>query len=453
MPLCANLIARVGVLKTMIASLAALVATAAFAGPVGAGTFQPAARSGEGELHMVADTREGAWLWYPGADGHEQLRKISETGAVSTVALPPQLQGRDLNFTPLPGGWALATNYLLVAARERYRCCQALVVSQRSPAGKWTRPQAVSSPGSRSFGATVAELDGHLLLGWDEFGLDADPILRLARARLGGRFDRSRVLGPAFSQRREHENSEFGVARGRLYATATSGSTFVERLVSSAGTLGARRYLVSDVLAYGFPQSMPEPDGAEVWAYETAGPDVEEKLYVAYRAPRSRRLIRPRRVARYTEYGFQIARAPNGRSLLTIRSDVRAPGARFTNEEPSQIMAAVISPTGKLSPARRAAFDPKLELGSYDWTSAIDDRGDQLVATADSQSEAALWASVASARCPAYSPKKELSASHQRAQLAVAAGTHSAFHLAWVGAGEQVESATASISCAPASRH
>lgn len=155
---------------------------------------------------------------------------------------------------------------------------------------------------------------------------------------------------------------------------------------------------------------------------------------------------------RYTEDGFQIVRAPNGRSLLTIRSDVRAPGARFTNEEPSQITAATISPTGKLSPARRAAFDPRIELGSYDWTSAIDDRGDQLVATAESESDAALWASVASARCPAYSPTTEVSASHERSQLAVAAGAHGAFHLAWVGAGEQVESTTASVSCSPPSR-
>lgn len=256
----------------MIASLAALAATAAFAAPVGAGTFQPAARSGEGELHMVADTREGAWLWYPGADGHEQLRKISETGVVSTVALPPQLQGKSLDFTPLPGGWALATNHMLIAARKRYGCCQALVVAQRSPAGKWTRPQAVSSPGSMSGGATVAELDGHLLLGWNEFGPDAEPTLRLARAPLGGRFARSRVLGPVFGHRREQEDGEFGFARGRLYATASSGPAFVERLVSPTGTLGARHYLISGVLAHSVPQAIPEPGGAEVWAYEPAAP-------------------------------------------------------------------------------------------------------------------------------------------------------------------------------------
>jgi hypothetical protein len=398
-------------------------------------------------MQMVADPREGAWLWFPGADGREQLRKISEAGAVSAIALPAELQGRGLTFTPLPGGWALATDSLRIAGRERFHCCQSLVVSQRSPAGKWTRPQAVSSPGSRSFNATVAELDGHLLLGWDEFGLDADPILRLARAPLGARFARSRVLGPVFSQRREHENSEFGVARGRLYATAMSGPTFVERLVSSTGTLGARRYLISGVLAYGVPQSMPEPDGAEVWAYETGGPDVEEKLYVAYRAPGSRRLVRPQRVVRYTEDGFQIARAPNGRSLLTIRSDVRAPGARFTNEEPSQIMAAVISPTGKLSPARRAAFDPQIELGSYDWASAIDDRGDQLVLTAESEGDTPLWASFASARCPAYSPRTELLPSDERSGFTIAAGARGVFHLAWIGTDEQVESTKASISC------
>jgi hypothetical protein len=435
----------------MIASLAVLAATAVFAAPVGAGTFQPAARSGEGELHMVADTREGAWLWYPGADGHEQLRKISETGAISTVALPPQLQSRGFDLAPLPGGWMLATNHLRIAGRERFHCCQSLVVAQRSPTGRWTRPQAISSLGSLSGGATAVEIHGHLLLGWNEFASDAESTLRLARAPLGGRFARSRVLGALFAHRRERENSEFGLARGRLYAVSTSGPALVERQVLPSGTLGARHYLISGVLAHSAPQAIPEPDGAEVWAYETGGPDVEEKLFIAYRAPGSRRLVRPERVVRYTEDGFQVARAPDGRSLLTIRSDVRAPGARFTNEEPSQIMAAVISPTGKLSLARRAAFDPQIELGSYDWTSAIDDRGDQLVATAESEGDAALWASVASARCPAYSPRTELSTSHERSQLAVAAGAHGAFHLAWVSAEEQVESTTASISCAPPS--
>jgi hypothetical protein len=431
----------------MVSSLAALVATAVFAAPVSAGAPPPSARSGAGELQMVADPHEGAWLWFPGADGREQLRKISEAGAVSTVALPAELQGRGLTFTPLPGGWALATDHLRIAARERFRCCESLVVAQRSPAGRWSPPQAVSSPGSMSFGATVAERDGRLLLGWEEFGPDTEPLLRLTRAPLGARFARSRVLGPVFARRREQEDSEFGVARGRLYATATNGPAFVERLVSPAGTLGARRYLISGVLAHAVPQSMPEPDGSEVWAYETGGPDVEEKLYVAYRAPGSQRLVHPQRVVRYTEDGFQIARAPNGRSLLTIRGDVRAPGARFTDEEPSQIMAAAISPTGKLSPARRAAFDPQVKLGSYDWGSAIDDRGDQLVLSAESEDNAPLWASYASTRCPAYSPRKELSASHERSGFTVVAGAHGAFHLAWIGPDEQVESTKVSISC------
>jgi hypothetical protein len=437
----------------MIASLAALVATAAFAGPVGAGTFQPAARSGEGELHMVADSREGAWLWYPGADGHEQLRKISETGAVSTVALPSQLQGTSLNFTPLPGGWALASDHLPIAARKRYGCCQALVVAQRSPAGKWTPVQAVSSPGSMSAGATPAELDGHLLLGWNEFATDGEPTLRLARAPLGGRFARSRVLAPVFGHRHEQEDGGFGVTRGRLYATATTGPAFVERLVSSSGTLGERRYLISRVFAHSVPQAIPEPAGGEVWAYETGGPNVDERLFIAYRARGSQRLVRSRLVVRYTENGFQVARAPDGRTLLTIRADVRAAGARFTNEEPSQIVAATISPQGKLTPARTAAFDPEAKLASYDWTSAIDDRGDQLVASAESESDAPLWASVASARCPAYSPRKELSASHERSQLTAAAGADGVLHLAWVGGDEQVQSTAVSVSCAPPSGH
>jgi hypothetical protein len=437
----------------MIASLAALVATAAFAGPAGAGTFQPAARSGEGELHMVADTREGAWLWYPGADGREQLRKVSETGAVSAVGLPPQLQGRSLNFTPLPGGWALASDHLPIAARKRYGCCQALVVAQRSPAGKWTPVQAISSPGSRSAGATPAELDGHLLLGWNEFAPDGEPTLRLARAPLGGRFARSRLLGPVFRRRRELEDGEFSLARGRLYATASSGSTFVERLVSSAGTLGARRYLISGVLPHSVPEAIPEPGGAEVWAYQTGGPHVDERLFIAYRAPGSQRLVRPKLVVRYTENGFQVARAPDGRTLLTIRADVRATGARFTNEEPSQIVAAVISPQGKLTPAHTAAFDPEAKLASYDWTSAIDDRGDQLIASAESESDAPLWASVASARCPAYSPRKELAASHARSQLTAAAGARGVLHLAWVGGDEQVQSTAVSVSCEPPSGH
>jgi hypothetical protein len=435
----------------VVGFLAALGATAALAAPVSIGPYTPALHS-DVQLHMVADPVEGAWAWYPGPGG-EQLRRIREGGSVAAVVLPSELRGSALTFTVFPNGWALATNSLRIVKRGKCHeydrlashICDSLVAAQRSPAGRWTRVQAVSIPGSEAYGQEALEASGHVQLAWEETGKR----VRLAIAPLGRQFGAAHLLPPLFGRRFASEIAAPIARHGHLYVTSTIGDRLVESKISSSGRLGRLHRLRGSALGTYAPMALPEPDGSEVWVYEGGRPESEE-LLIAHRARGASTLGSPERVAVFTEAGFQTAQAPDGRVLLSLRTDIRAAHSRLTGKEQSRITAAVISPTGKLAPPQTAAFDPEVTDGSYTWAGAIDDRGDQLIVTTDSGGAAtSLWASVASSHCPVYSPRFGLSAA--AGPFAATAGRQDVFHVAWVDASHDVQVTEGRIACQPVS--
>src|ERR1700722_3698668 len=151
---------------TVIALAAALSASIVFGGPVTVG--HAGSRSETLGAMAQPDPVQGGWIQFSDAAGR-QLARVSESGGVTAVSLPPQLDGEarssTLELTPLKSGWIIAVNTVFPDGKvEEAQClearipsptCGQLAVAERSPSGRWTPVQRL--PRARGFEASAVE--------------------------------------------------------------------------------------------------------------------------------------------------------------------------------------------------------------------------------------------------------------------------------------------------------
>jgi hypothetical protein len=419
-------------------------ASATFAAPITIGTTAPS--PAEGGMSVQPDPGQGGWVQVDAPTG-EELTRIDEDGRAMPVSLPSELRGEGLDFTPLSDGWAVASDRYWPGGRsEEQSCsglgsserCGVLVVAQLSPKGRWTNVRRLPhSFGKEAYASEPIESSGRIELAWSEEGEGGEsrPI-RVALALPGHPF------GPAHIARRvlhtDSEHVSVAAVRGALYLRAEfgphgsggAGDHVVERRLYDDGRLGAPHFLRSP-LVRDQGQSLPGRNDSEIYVFQSG-----EEIGVARRAGWASTYESPHFMTSSAEYGFQVAEAPNHRILLSVRS---------SKDERSRVIAAEVSRAGRLGATQTVEYDPRNHEGEYDWTSAINDAGQALVATVDEVAGDAIWLHPSTQRCRAFS-RVLLTPDGSRA-LSVFAGRDNVFHLAWIDAENHVQSTSVRVGC------
>jgi hypothetical protein len=433
--------------------LAALAATATFAAPVSLGSALPTPV--ESAVGMQPDPVGGAWVQFEGTLG-EQLRRINERGGVSIVTLPAELRHSGLSLTPFRDGWALAVARRFpggpteeVSCEAQETCSGALVLAERSPAGRWTGVWTLPSSSGKTAYATAVESQGQVEVAW---GAESGPI-DVAGAPLGRPFGRAHLAQPILSG--EPERVTFATHQDHLYLRAEfgphgmccSGAHVVERRLYPSGRLGRPHFLRSP-LVRDQGDSVPGPGGSELDVYRDGS-----TLFVAHRRAWGTGYDYVRLLARSTDFNFRVSDSSNHHVLVLIPSTDRA--------NRSLISAAEISPAGVLRPTQAVERAKETE-GSYRWDGAIDNRGDAVVGLVDEGEGPAptIWARVNSPRCPRYSPRIAVAPnalvnpaapgegpSYSQTSLSVVAGEHDVFHIAWRDAHNRLQVSSGRVWC------
>jgi hypothetical protein len=140
----------------------------------------------------------------------------------------------------------------------------------------------------------------------------------------------------------------------------------------------------------------------------------------------------------------------NHRTLVTLEQE---PGkARLHGLIGSRgiiVSSVEISPQGKVGPvrvaerfpARTEAEEPSID---YESLSAISNSGNSLIALTSSVTSAPIWLRPTGARCPGYGPKIPIGHGDL---LAVFAGHHGVFHIAWTTALGELKITSAQVNC------
>lgn len=449
----------------VLALAVALVASAAFAAPSTVGQ----ASSAEG-LSVKPDPVGGGWVQFVTPAGVE-LTRINEYGSATPVALPPKLRGKDLELIPLQDGWVVATDrYWPRGKREEGRCstpaygvpeqeknCGVLVVAQYSPGGLWTRVQRLShSSGAGLEGGQpqAVESKGRIELAWhanQEKGQGAPIAVTVARP--GHPFGAVRIAQCVLPI--VPESLEISSFRSQLYLRALygpAGAQMVERRLYGDGRLGAPHSLHSGLLADYGDEALRGPHGSEILVYQ-AGDDVG----VARRAGWAAKYQTPSVVSRTALSGFEVSESGNDQLLISVRSSPKP----LTSDEKASVVAAVVSRAGSVKPTDTVEYNP-LNTGQYSWASAIDDKGQTLIATVDEADEEAndaneaIWLYPSAPGCEGFLQRIPLidsggssaTVGHRDSLNPVAfAGPQNVFHLVWVTPTAEVQTATIRIEC------
>jgi hypothetical protein len=432
---------------------AALVASAAFSSPVAVG---PVNQHVGVQLVEQADLVEGAWLQFEGPAG-ERLVRIGENGHAAPVGLPPQLRDERLRLSPLQNGWTVAVDRYLPPSRAGEYCCNEIeepepnepgccddwVVAEHSPRGRWVVVQALpDSRGNRSWVSEPVEHHGRIEIAWGESYEEA---VRVTEAPLGQPLKPPRVARHVLP----HVSAagvSVSVSQRRLYEVAAYGPDgpdepdyTVERRLYGNGRYGPAHVLRSPLL-YQRGDYFTLPNGSQLYLY-SAG---DFKLLIARRAPFASSFERSRLVLPETEGSPEegIAQSFDGRLLIT--SEEKVP-PESTHE---RIAAVAVSSAG--IPARARTIESQPGGSSRDFSGAIGDGGEWLVATAPWQG-GPLWLHPYSPRCRYREQRITLTkaaVSHEDAASSVSVGRSGVFHLAWLDDHNQVESASARVMCA-----
>jgi hypothetical protein len=433
--------------------LSAAVASAAiaFGAPVGVGAL-----AAEPSQHLgpvaIADSVQGGWVRFTGPQGQE-LARISETGTVTPIALPPLLRAEarseGVSLTPLHSGWLVVVGRFYPGGpSERSDCeesrdpsetCGELAVTELSPERQWSTPQPL--PGSRGFDASETgpiELSGgRIQLAWEEQASDL-PRIRVAVGRLGGRLGRPRAAQRLMRSEPEYKAlEEYG---GEIFVLGEFGrgrsgfsEHLIERRLYGDGHLGPPHFRHGPLI----PEQglrFPRPDGGETFVFGENG-----WAGFALRTPSSSTYVREHLFSKHAQAGVKAAEDRRGQVLIVLR---------LWRNVGSSLMAAEISPHGALEATHVLETGPPEPEGGYEYNGELGPGGRELVLSTDGKG--GVWAHAAAPRCRRFT----------RTRLATGgafpllfAGARGVFHLVWTDdANGTAQTAAARVGCTARAR-
>jgi hypothetical protein len=294
----------------------------------------------------------------------------------------------------------------------------------------------------------AAEEHGRIELAWGTNQGDSTSPVAVALARPGRRFGRARIAGPIL--RGKKPPIELTTFRGALYVRGVYGpedheEQVVERRLYGNGHLGPVHVARSGHLDTPYPEPLSGPLGSELLVFQE-----DRTIAVARRNRWSSRYQPAQILTRTAQNGFQASQAPDGEALISVRVRPSSTGKESGLPE-SELAAGRLSTTGVLGPLETLE-DPPGNSGGYEWTTAIDDAGQALVGSIESNETSGsngvpLWLHASARGCGGFQGRTALTSGTTQAsvgsdepasELTAFAGPRDVFHLVWVAPGAEV---------------